>query len=311
MHALKVSGSLTYAATLQSQITKLDPWGRKCIFLGFKQGTEGVILLDPNNHDIFMSRNITHHEHIFPFNPNWKYYPSHQPANNQNGTPHYTTSIPLTIEHDSDLSFDTSPYTDIPCEEQNHNTQLIEPNIIPYTVGSTDTVPHPDSSIKTSRSRHPHAHLKDYVCNTSSNQCIHSSSVNSVSFGLISTSLVMLVASLQLSLFAHAHSRLDNKHVALASRYVTALHGLEVIMSSASCALGSWLLQDACHIESKTKPKCVPLSKWPMFGGFMQNGFWSYRVLLHRQCAWRLCSNSMFSLATSFLANRQLGFYSL
>lgn len=82
LYSLKVFGYLTYDATIQSQRTNLDPRGRKCIFLGFKQGTKGVILLDLNNHDIFTSRNITHHEHIFPFNPNWKYYPSHQPANN-------------------------------------------------------------------------------------------------------------------------------------------------------------------------------------------------------------------------------------
>lgn len=137
--------------------------------MGFKQGTKEVILLYLNNHDIFTSRNVTHHENIFPFNPNWKYYPSHQPANNQNDTPPHTISIPLTTKHDSDLSLDNSPHNGIPREEQNHNIQLAEPDIAPHTNSSTDIVPHPNSSTKISRSRHPHVHLKDYVCNTSSN----------------------------------------------------------------------------------------------------------------------------------------------
>ncbi|KAI5440075.1 hypothetical protein KIW84_025435 [Lathyrus oleraceus] len=62
----------------------------------------------------------------------------------------------------------------------------------------------------------------------------------------------MLVASFQKSLIAHAHSRLDNKPATLASRYVTALHGLEVILFSASCALVCACL--AYTLEMYTRP---------------------------------------------------------
>lgn len=43
-------------STLRSHRTKLDHRGRKCIFLGFKQGAKWVILLDINNKDILISR---------------------------------------------------------------------------------------------------------------------------------------------------------------------------------------------------------------------------------------------------------------
>lgn len=70
LHTLKVFGTLAYVSTIQSYKTKLDHRGRKYIFLGFKQGVKGVILLDMNNQDMFISRNVIHYEHIFPYAPN-------------------------------------------------------------------------------------------------------------------------------------------------------------------------------------------------------------------------------------------------
>lgn len=67
MHSLKVFGSLAFASTLHMHITKLEPRGRKCVFLGYKNGMKGVILYDINNHTILVSRNVIHHEHIFPY----------------------------------------------------------------------------------------------------------------------------------------------------------------------------------------------------------------------------------------------------
>ncbi|XP_058784297.1 uncharacterized protein LOC131659073 [Vicia villosa] len=61
MHSLKFFGPLVYASTLHMHRTKLEPRGRKCVFLGFKMGMKGVVLYDINNHKVFVSRNVIHH----------------------------------------------------------------------------------------------------------------------------------------------------------------------------------------------------------------------------------------------------------
>jgi hypothetical protein len=91
LNELKVFGSLAYASTLLVHRTKLSARGRKCVFLGYKQGVKGSILFDLVTKEIFISRNVTHHDHILPYctiNPTtqWQYHTTSSltPSTNNN-----------------------------------------------------------------------------------------------------------------------------------------------------------------------------------------------------------------------------------
>jgi len=62
---LRIFGCLCFSSTIENNINKLDPKAKKCIFLGFKNGTKGYVVIDTNTREIFVSRNVVFHEHIF------------------------------------------------------------------------------------------------------------------------------------------------------------------------------------------------------------------------------------------------------
>ncbi|KAI5430489.1 hypothetical protein KIW84_034901 [Lathyrus oleraceus] len=175
MHSLKVFGSLAFASTLHMHITKLEPRGRKCVFLGYKNGMKGVILYDINSHTILVSRNVIHHEHIFPYSnvnsTNWTYHPHKDPNNSPQNEP--TIHVPTQKIESTTEEHEPYPNTTI-------NT--LHPELLDNTDENHGTQHVPDTpdidSIQSRpvRAKHTPHYLSDYVCNTSDVSTVKSSS---------------------------------------------------------------------------------------------------------------------------------------
>jgi len=65
LYDIKVFCCLYFASTLEHNRHKLDPKARKCIFLGFKQGTKGYVVMDIQTREVFISRNVIFYESSF------------------------------------------------------------------------------------------------------------------------------------------------------------------------------------------------------------------------------------------------------
>jgi len=66
-NGLKVFGSLCYATTLTTNRGKFDQRTSKCVFICFKRGTKGYILLNIQSGEICVFRDVVFYEHVFPY----------------------------------------------------------------------------------------------------------------------------------------------------------------------------------------------------------------------------------------------------
>ena len=64
---LKVFGCLSYASTYVTYRNKFDPRSGHRVFLHFQLGIKGYIILDLDNKESFVSKNVLFHEMHFPF----------------------------------------------------------------------------------------------------------------------------------------------------------------------------------------------------------------------------------------------------
>jgi len=60
-------------SSIQRDRSKLDPRVRKCVLLGYKAGIKGFVMLDINNREIFVYRNVKFYENVFPYFSNYKH----------------------------------------------------------------------------------------------------------------------------------------------------------------------------------------------------------------------------------------------
>ncbi|XP_019190647.1 PREDICTED: uncharacterized protein LOC109185128 [Ipomoea nil] len=119
---LRSFGCLCFAATISQGRNKMQTRAKKCIFLGFPANIKGYMVFDMTDRAVFISRNVTFHEHIFPFKEGYS------GTGSSNATPESLgPSLPLVptyIEANFEVQLENQQTPDIHVEENQQTPDI-------------------------------------------------------------------------------------------------------------------------------------------------------------------------------------------
>lgn len=130
-------GCLGFVSSPTPPKTKLDPRAHKCVFLGYKPGTKGFILLKLNTREILVSRHVQFEELVFPYHKANTHDNATIPVATPTNSPEYDDLIPPSSNPHHSINTDFTP---TPSSNTPHNSNT---NFTPSPLDNTNFTPSP------------------------------------------------------------------------------------------------------------------------------------------------------------------------